>query len=373
MLPESYRWIVEQFEPEGDPWQLFGIAGDLERGGNLEGAASVYDRAFGIDPSLDRIREARARLLDRLAVVEHGLYFRYVPAGPFLMGSRDGDPDEQPLHPVWLDAFWLAEVPTSWADHCRLMGWQAPPVGVPHEPAEGEESEDEDEGLISWIYERNKTLLQYCEDHTLSAVGWHEHEPPEAGDEEANPDRPPRSDPAAPWTYQAKPMVSVSWHEAVDVAGRLSTSAVHYALPSEAQWEKAASGGLIGPRYPWGDEPPTPERCDFGHYGEPALKQSRSLPPGGYGLYGMSGGVWEWTRDWYDRDAYREATDHEPQGPAKGEEKVLRGGSWADCAEAVTVSFRSSQPIGERVLGARGWRTICPMIGYRLCRKVDRG
>jgi formylglycine-generating enzyme required for sulfatase activity len=371
MLPPKYRWIIEEFEPDGDPWLLFQVAQELEQAGHLDGAASVYDRAFGIDPSLARISEARGRLLDRLAVVEHGLCFRYVPAGPFLMGSRDADPDEQPLHPVWLDAFWMAETPLSWADHCRLMGWQEPPEGMPPEVEESGEAADElHQDVESWMYERNKVLLQYCEDHTLGATDWHYHEPPEVQEPPPDPDRPPRNDPDAPWTYQSKPMVAVSWEEAVALASRLSGPSVRYALPGEAQWEKAARGGLIGARYPWGNEPPTAERCDFGHYEDAVLRPSKSLPPNGYGLYAMSGGVWEWTADWYDRDGYREPRDHEPQGPAKGQEKVLRGGSWADCAEVVTVSFRHSRPVFQRQFNLGGWEAICPMIGYRLCRKA---
>jgi formylglycine-generating enzyme required for sulfatase activity len=357
MLPEAYRWIVEQFEPEGDPWQLFHIAQELETAGHLDGAASVYDRAFGIDPSLSRISEARARLLGRLAVVEHGLCFRYVPAGPFLMGSRDGDPDEQPLHPVWLDAYWLTETPISWADFCRLMSWQPPPEGVP-------ESDDDEEPEGFNLYERNKIARQYCEDHTTQAVSHYAHLPPELNNSDYEPGNPPRTDPDAPWSWQAKPMVAVFWHEAVALADRLS--ARRYSLPSEAQWEKAARGGLIGARYPWGDEPPTSDRCDFGHYHDFVIHPSKSLPPNGYGLYAMSGGVWEWTRDWYDRDGYRHAPDHEPEGPAEGEEKVLRGGSWADCAEAVTVSFRNAYPPQRP-----DWQdNCCPMIGFRLCRKA---
>jgi formylglycine-generating enzyme required for sulfatase activity len=151
----------------------------------------------------------------------------------------------------------------------------------------------------------------------------------------------------------------------VELGKRLSGRGVRCALPSEAQWEKAARGGLIGARYPWGDEPPTSERCDFGHYGDFMIRPSKSLPPNGYGLYAMSGGVWEWTGDWYDRDGYRNSADHEPKGAARGKERVLRGGSWADCAGAVTVSFRSSNPIEPRT-----WHAACPMIGFRLCRKV---
>ena len=131
MLPEKYRWVAAEFEPEGDPWVLLQIARDLEAEGNLEGAAAVYDRAYGLEPGTDRVRQARAALLDRLTLREHGLVFRYVPAGPFVMGSVDGEDDEKPRHPVWLGPYWLSETPVSWADYCRLMDWQPPPVGAP--------------------------------------------------------------------------------------------------------------------------------------------------------------------------------------------------------------------------------------------------
>ncbi len=131
MLPEQYQWIAAQFEPEGSPWLLLDVAQKLEESGNLAGAATVYDRAFGIAPEIETIRQRRASVLDQLSVVEHGLCFRYVPAGPFLMGSNVGEPDEQPWHPVWLSAYWLSETPISWAAYCRLMDWSPPPEGFP--------------------------------------------------------------------------------------------------------------------------------------------------------------------------------------------------------------------------------------------------
>src|SRR6185437_14815615 len=94
MLPEKYRWITVQFEPEGDPRLLFAIAQQLEDEGNLEGAATVYDRAYGLDPTAADVCTARGRVLDQLAVVEHGICFRYIPEGPFLMGNHTGEADE---------------------------------------------------------------------------------------------------------------------------------------------------------------------------------------------------------------------------------------------------------------------------------------
>jgi formylglycine-generating enzyme len=96
MLPEKYQWIAAQFEPEGDPWLLFEIALQLEREGNLEAAATVYDRAYGINPTADLIQLHRRHLLEQLAVVEHGIRFCYIPGGVFLMGSEHGEQDERP-------------------------------------------------------------------------------------------------------------------------------------------------------------------------------------------------------------------------------------------------------------------------------------
>ncbi len=358
MLPEKYGWIGVQFEPEGDARALVEIADLLLAEGNLEGAATVYDRAYGLEPQSDALRQARDHVLDRLAVVEHGLCVRYVPGGVFLMGRNQGETDEQPWHPVWLSPYWLSETPVSWEAYCSLMDWEPPPRGFPRYQPQGDF-----EDTAFHLREANKLRLQYCEDRTQRARGWHSHMP----GQQTHFTPPQRDDPNAPWEYDGKPMIAVAWQEALELADRLSTPAVRYTLPSEAQWEKAARGGLIGCCYPWGDEPPTPERCDFDRFREFSIRPMTMLPPNAYGLYALSGSVWEWTRDWYDRDGYRLAAEVDPEGPATGEEKVLRGGSWADCAEAVTVTFRMS-------LASRSWREgawgkhLTPNIGFRLCR-----
>jgi formylglycine-generating enzyme required for sulfatase activity len=376
MLPDHLKWIAVEFEPEGDPRPLFAIARGLEEAGNLEGAATVYDRAFGLDPDAEDVRAARGRVLERLAVVEHGLTFRYIPGGFFLMGCDRGEPDERPWHPVWLAPFWLSETPLSWAAYCRLMEWEPPPSGFPPERLRRQAPEGEFDRQAFHLAVGNKIRLQYCEDRTRRARDWHSHMPPPP--DAPHPQgqglaalfgSPARDDPAAPWTYEDKPMVAIGWQDAAALGDRLSTPGVRYGLPTEAQWEKAARGGLIGARYAWGNEHPDASRCDFDRFGEFSILPMKHFPPNDYGLYAMNGGVWEWTRDWYDADYYRRSADSDPEGPAQGQEKVLRGGSWADCAQVVTVTFRMSRASASWTAGDWGGHAS-PNLGFRLCRQV---
>jgi formylglycine-generating enzyme required for sulfatase activity len=372
MLPDKYQWIVQQFEPEGDPRLLLEIAARLEEDGNLEGAATVYDRAFGLDPADAEVRAGRSRVLDELSVTEHDVHFRYVPGGSFLMGSPEGEQDERPWHPVWLAPFWMAETPVSWDSYCRLMDWEPPPNGHPRDYEERWEDYS-DSGLAP--FNAARIQLQYCEDKTTRAVDWHSHMPGQrwnqGGEVRTSQElfgAPPRSEPEAPWRYDTKPMVAVSFEAAAALVERLSTSAVPYALPTEAQWEKAARGGLIGAHYAWGNEPPSRANCDFGRFHEFSVRPMKTFPPNAYGLYAVCGGVWEWTRDWYDAAFYGHSPMTDPEGPPKGQERVARGGSWADCAEAVTVSYRMSFTLNgrRRQEGVRGEST--PNVGFRLCR-----
>jgi formylglycine-generating enzyme len=367
MTPE---WLYTSYERDGDAQQYVALARELLAQGEPRAAAVAYDRAFGLAPGDQEIAAARRALLDQLAVVEHGMVFRYIPAGTFLMGSEQGDPDEAPAHPVRLGDFWLAETPVSWTRHCTLMGWEPPPVGLPsdfYQRFDAATSAD----LRHWFFSVgaiNRIRLQYCEDETTGARDWHAHGPEqiwtrENGEQLSSQDlfgEVPREHPERPFGYEQKPMVAVTWDEAVALGARLSTVQVAYRLPSEAEWEKAARGGLIGTHYPWGDEPPSAERCDFDRFEQFSIRRMRTFPPNGYGLYAMGGGVWEWAADWYDAEYYQESPSANPTGPADGQEHVLRGGSWADCADAVRASFRMS-----------GRVSATPTIGFRLCR-VER-
>lgn len=356
---------------EMDRDTLIALAERCEEFGEDGLAATALDRAYALAPEDNDTAARRWQLLDKLTIVEHGLRFRYIPAGAFLMGSDQGEPDERPVHVAVTDAFWMSDTPISWAAYCDLMGWLPPPEAVP--------KEDSNDRMFQ-LYQENKIRYQYCESETTSARDWHAHAPHLEMTRGGKPitveeafGSVPREDNSRPWSYDEKPIVAVPYQDAELMCDRLSSQSVRHALPSEAQWEKAARGGLAGKRYSWGDDLPTPQLCDFGHFGQYYIKPSRSLPPNGYGLFGMCGGVWEWTADTYDAFAYDPAasTSIKPKQP----KRVLRGGSWADCADVVTVSFRISadscswsQP-GED--GYPNWDRcdhVCPNIGFRIIR-----
>ncbi len=336
---------------DDDPGDALVLADAALERGDQRLAAAALDRAFSLAPENESTARARAAALDALELREHGLVFRYVPTGTFLMGSTRGDLDEQPVRAVRVDGFWMTDVPISWAHSCELMGWVAPPQGVP----------ENGEGSFM-LAQENKIRLQYCESETLAAGDWHAHAEPTLFGEVH------RRAEAGALDYSVKPMVAVSWQAAEALGERLSGGdAVHYGLPTEAEWERAARGGLAGKRYSWGDEAPDPSRCDFGHYGSFVIRPPRELPPNGYGLYGMCGGVWEWTADFYDALAYH------PQRPPSTftslSPRTLRGGSFTDDALAVTVSFRmalsASLWSAERGRGQHD----TPNVGFRLVRR----
>ncbi|MCA9571978.1 MAG: SUMF1/EgtB/PvdO family nonheme iron enzyme, partial [Myxococcales bacterium] len=225
-------------------------------------------------------------------------------------------------HTVDLDGFWIMDVPMTWADDCRLRGWSAPPDAAPDSWPEGSSR--------FTLAQHHKVRRQYCED--------------EGGG------------------YATRPLVAVAWQDAEALAAHLSTEAVQYGLPTESQWEKAARGGRIGARFPWGDGAPEPGWCDHDALHAFSIRDPRTTWRNGYGLYAMAGTVAEWTVTPYDALAYR----GRPVSP-EATERVLRGGSWADSLAGCTVSFRTSRASRSQL--DEGWApNLAPTLGYRLIR-----
>jgi sulfatase modifying factor 1 len=133
---------------------------------------------------------------------------------------------------------------------------------------------------------------------------------------------------------QNHPVVHVSWNDAAAYATWASKS-----IPTEAQWEYAARGGLEQKLYPWGDEltPEGKHLCNIWQGEFPVNDTAEdgyggscpvdSFPPNGNGLYSVTGNVWEWCADWF-HNQFTAQPSHDPEGPSTGQAKVMKGGSF---------------------------------------------
>ena len=211
-----------------------------------------------------------------------------VPAGEFTMGSNLAD-DEKPVHTVYLNAFYMDKYEVTVGQYANFL-----------EVTDMEEPPD-----------------------------WHIMNQPQ---------------------HQKRPVVNVNWEDAVKYckwAGKR--------LPTEAEWEKA-SRGMDGRIYPWGNEAPTRLHAN---YGRKEWNNHLSLAPVGsfeegkspYGIYDMAGNAWEWVSDWYDYDYYNNSPRRNPIGPATGDSKVVRGGSWLYISEFLRSAHRFAAQPANRYFG----------------------
>jgi formylglycine-generating enzyme required for sulfatase activity len=223
-----------------------------------------------------------------------------IPEGWFLMGSESGQDCERPIHRVWVDAFLLAATQVTNAEYDRYL--RATSTASP----------------------------------------------------------PFRQDPN--FSHPHQPVAGVSWHEAARYCEWLTQQAGRtYRLPTEAEWERAARGGLEQKVFPWGGDPPQslPNYATRWPTGpEPVARYA----PNGFGLYNIGDNVHEWCSDWYDPNYYAASPDRNPQGPActpgPTQRKSSRGGSWRHHVKVARCSARSSIP-PEFQYAVYGFRVAC--------------
>jgi formylglycine-generating enzyme required for sulfatase activity len=179
------------------------------------------------------------------------------------------------------------------------------------------------------------------------------------------------------------PVESVSWDDAVEFCRRLSELPAEkanestYRLPTEAEWEYSCRGGPLfkkpSPPFYFGDSL-SATQANFdgnypyggaakGQYLECPTKVGSSYPPNSLGLYNLHGNVWEWCSDWYDAEYYQHSPRLDPQGPANGKRRVLRGGSWVNDGRDCRAAYRNSDAPGLRYIH-NGFRVVL-VVGAR--------
>ncbi|MDA0834772.1 MAG: formylglycine-generating enzyme family protein [Planctomycetota bacterium] len=288
----------------------------------------------------------------------------WIPGGEFDMGNDIdtgrgiGQPDEAPVHRVALDGFWMDETEVTnaqFAEFARETGYLTIAERTPKREDFVGLVEDvnviPEENLVAgsvcfnpkydWrTLRKDFALWPYQVWKYVPGADW-KH--PEGEDSSID-------------DIMDHPVVHISWNDAVAYAEWAGKR-----LPTEAEWEYAARGGLSGKMYPWGDElHPQGEWVNNiwqGTFPENNRNEDsfmstapvKTFPANGYGLYEMSGNVWEWCHDFYRPDTYADSEPRNPQGPETSfdpneptiPKRIQRGGSFM-CSDDYCIGYRVS-------------------------------
>lgn len=302
----------------------------------------------------------------------------WVPGGTFVMGSVPGaadnpdhlKPDEFPAHPVDLDGFWIDQTEVTnrqFDEFVRMTGYLtfAEKDPTPEELARSGVSIEEFRNktikagsmCFNPAFNRKALVLQQQKVPLWEMTLWKYVD----GASWRHPDG-PESDIREKLDH---PVVHVSWEDAVAYARWAGKE-----LPTEAQWEYASRGGEDRDKYPWGNErdPDGKYLCNYWQGAFPAERlnldgfestaPAKSFPANGFGLFDMSGNVWEWCADYFDDGYYAVSPRRNPQGPSASHDsrephiikRVTRGGSFLcnlnsctgyRCAARMAAEFNS--------------------------------
>ena len=268
----------------------------------------------------------------------------WMPAGKFRMGSSNVGTDCRSVHTVTLNGFWMDETDVTNAQFKAFVDATGYVTMAERRPDPKDFPGVRSEALVPG------SLIFTQPDHAVpldDALQWWRWQP---GASWQHPEGPGSSIS----DRMSHPVVQVAWNDAAAYAGWAGKR-----LPTEAEWEYAARGGLDQAAFVWGNEdhpsgkwmantwtgdfPVTNTKED----GYAATSPVKAFPPNGYGLYDMSGNVWQWTADWYRPDYYAHSPTVNPPGPPDSfdpaepgvTKKVMRGGSFL-CSDCYCGGFR---------------------------------
>jgi len=233
-----------------------------------------------------------------------------IPAGSFSMGDpfNEGTVEELPVHTVTLSAYYIDAYEVTNALYCQYLNSDSNNLVISAGSVKNASGTDE-------YYDLDSIEAKISWDGTSFVI--------DGG-------------------YENHPVMAAVWY------GANAYAAFHgKRLPTEAEWEKAARGGLPGKRYPWGDG----LSASDANYNLGVSAEIGGYPPNGYGIYDMAGNAQEWCNDGYQTDYYSVSQATDPQGPEVSTQnrKMIRGGWWN--GSSVTCSRRQTHYIYESYNG----------------------